>query len=61
MSEKTEHSLQLKPRQWKYLQEMVKKYQLSDESKALRCLIDSALSNPAAETAIFTEIRCLDC
>lgn len=61
MSEKTEHWMQLKPRQWKYLQEMAKKYQMPDESKVLRCLLDYAIKNPAIEAAIYTEIRCLDC
>lgn len=61
MSDMTEHWLQLKTRHWKYLQEMVKKYQLPDESKALRCLIDHAITNPATEAAIYTEVRCLDC
>ncbi len=56
-----EHTLLLKPIQYEYLQKMAKKYNLEDESKALRCLISFALQETQHESTIFEEIRCLNC
>ena len=61
MTDNSPRPMELKPRQWDFLQAMMKKYHLPDESKAVRCLIDHALSNPAIEATIFGEIRCRDC
>ena len=44
-----------------YLEEMTKKYSLSDTGKAVRCLINYARENPAKEAEIFEDVRCLDC
>ena len=61
MSASHEFQITLKDRQHAYLSEMAKKYRLEDESKALRCLIDYAMDTNDAETAIFQQVRCLDC
>lgn len=61
MSDKQEFTVELKPRQFDYLNAMVAKYDLPNPSKALRCLIDHAIESDDAEASIFTEIRCLDC
>ncbi len=61
MSSAQEQTVMLKDRQMTYLQEMAAKHGLPDASKALRCLIDFAISNADAEPKIFTEIRCNDC
>ena len=65
MSEKTEHTVELKDRQFEYVQRMTEKYGLPDDSKTLRILIDyvmhEAIHEPADEERIFTQIRCSDC
>ncbi|HKK28838.1 MAG TPA: hypothetical protein VKA18_00395 [Alphaproteobacteria bacterium] len=43
-----------------YLDEMVRKYDLSDRDKALRCLLDYAIQDGNSDE-IFGEIRCLRC
>ena len=54
-------TFEIKPRHLEYLQQIADNYDLADESKALRVLIDYAISSPDDEHAIFGEIRCLDC
>ncbi len=61
MSENRQHTLELKPEQFDYLTRMAKKYDLPDESKALRCLINYAIETTGQEKAIFDEIRCTHC
>ena len=43
-----------------WLKEMVSTFDLPDESKALRCLLDYAMHEGDAD-AIFGEIRCKHC
>ena len=62
MSDPSEkHTYELKPRQVEYIQQIADSYSLPDESKAIRALIDFAISSPDEEHHIFGEIRCLDC
>lgn len=61
MSENVEYTLELKEDQYQYLTEMTDKYNLDDESKALRCLINFALEETEYEESIFDEIRCRYC
>ncbi len=56
-----EYRVELKPRQWAYLEEMAEKHGLPDVSKALRCLVNFAVEEPDREGDIFQEIRCSDC
>jgi hypothetical protein len=44
-----------------YLEEVAKKYSLSDTGKALRCLVNYARENPERSDDIFDEVRCLGC
>ena len=44
-----------------FLEEMVRKYSLTDIGKAVRCLINYARENPGIRSDIFGEVRCLDC
>ena len=44
-----------------FLEQMTKKYELPDVSKAVRILIDHARENPSMQDSIFNELRCLDC
>ena len=54
-------TLELKEEQLAYLDEMAKKHNLPDRSKALRCLITFAMQEAGHEASIFTEIRCVNC
>jgi len=44
-----------------YLEEVAKRYSLSDTGKAVRCLINYARENPDKGKEIFDEIRCVGC
>jgi hypothetical protein len=44
-----------------FLEEMVRRYSLTDVGKAIRCLINYARENPERLDDIFAEIRCVDC
>lgn len=44
-----------------YLEEVAKKYSLSDTGKALRCLVNYARENPERSDDIFEIVRCLGC
>ena len=57
----TDYTIALKERQYEFLKQMVEKYQLEDESKALRCLIDFAIGSPQSQDDVFQTIHCLGC
>ncbi len=61
MAENLQSTLELKEKQLEYLDEMAKKHNLPDRSKALRCLITFATEQTEHENSIFTEIRCTNC
>jgi len=61
MKDKAPFTVTLEKGQFAFLTEMAKKYQLPDESKALRCLINYSIEQQAQQAAIFGESRCLDC
>ena len=61
MAENVATTLELKEKQLEYLDAMAKKHNLSDRSKALRCLITFAMQEMEQEDSIFTEIRCVNC
>jgi hypothetical protein len=61
MSDNLPRPIELKQRQFDYLTEMAKKYDLPDESKAVRCLINYAIEQAERQDEIFGEIRCLHC
>ena len=44
-----------------YLEEMTRKYGLSDIGKTVRCLVNYARENPDKNSEIFDEIRCTGC
>ena len=56
-----EYTIELKERQYMCLKDMVEKYGLADESKAVRCLINFAIELKEHEDNIFNETRCSDC
>ncbi len=57
---KIDKSFELYEDQLAFLKEMTKKYDLPDESKALRCLLNFATQDGETDE-IFDEIRCLHC
>jgi hypothetical protein len=61
MSDLRPYSVELKAGQYEFLTRMMQKYDLPDESKALRCLINYARVESQREPEIFQEVRCLDC
>ena len=61
MQDNISTTLELKQGQLEYLEEMAKKYNLPDRSKALRCLVNFAMQETAHEASIFSEIRCVKC
>jgi hypothetical protein len=44
-----------------YLEDVAKKYSLSDIGKAVRCLVNYARENPDRSNEIFDEVRCMGC
>ncbi|HRC84388.1 MAG TPA: hypothetical protein PK413_02120 [Thermoanaerobaculia bacterium] len=61
MSQLRNYPLELRPYHFDYLAQMARKYDLPDEGKALRCLINFAIEESGREKEIFEEIRCRDC
>jgi len=61
MADNVSETLELKECHLEYLDEMIKKYDLPDRSKALRCLVTFAMNETQQEASIFTKIRCSNC
>jgi len=61
MKDATAHTIELESAKVEFLEEMVRKYSLSDTGKAVRCLINYARENSDKHSDIFGDIRCLDC
>ena len=61
MSQNLEYTVELKAEQYEFLQQMATRYNLPDASKALRCLINFAMTEKQHEEEIFKTVRCLYC
>jgi hypothetical protein len=61
MSDLRTYTVELKERQFEYLTRMMEKYELPDESKVLRVLINHAIVETEREREVFEEVRCVDC
>jgi len=61
MKDYTARPIELDSAMVEYLEEVAKKYSLSDTGKAVRCLINYARENPDRRDEIFDEVRCLGC
>jgi hypothetical protein len=59
--DKAVYSVELEKDMMQFLEQMTTKYQISDVSKAIRCLINYARDVEEARDDIFAEIRCLNC
>lgn len=58
---KTAESFEVESDHIDFLKEMVEEYDLDDVSKALRILIDYAMSDEADPAEIFEQVRCERC
>ena len=55
------HQIDLHDIQINYLNQMVKKHQLNDIGKAIRCLINYSIESEELEVDIFENERCINC
>jgi hypothetical protein len=60
-SERIERRVELEPGQLRYLETMMARYAIPDVGKAVRVLVNFAMSAPAAEESIFKKTRCRHC
>ena len=61
MPAKVSNSFEMTAEQLAFLDEVVSKYGLPDQGKAIRCLINFARDRNDLADAIFAEMRCMDC
>jgi hypothetical protein len=61
MKDSTAQTIELGSEQLRFLEEMARKYSLTDAGKAVRCLVNYARDTPDQLDAIFNDVRCLDC
>lgn len=61
MSDRSPVSVDLKPGQKEFLEQMARAHGLDDLGKAVRCLVNYARENPDTQSVIFDEVRCVDC
>lgn len=61
MKDKSQYTVMLEKTQFAFLGEIAKKYNLPDESKALRCLINYTIEQADQQATIFGDVRCVDC
>ena len=59
--DKATYSIELEKDMMLFLEQMATQYDLPDVSKAVRCLVDYAISVETARDDIFAEIRCNRC
>ena len=55
------HQIDLHDIQLDYLNQIVKKHQLNDIGKAIRCLINHSINSEKLEDDIFDVERCINC
>ncbi len=58
---KTTYQIDLNEDQYQFLQSVKEQYNIPDESKAMRIVVDYLLSNPQIHETVFSESRCLWC
>ncbi len=61
MAMKTDFATALTEGQREYLKDVAERFELEDEGKAIRCLINFIRESAELEEPAFSEIRCLDC
>jgi len=55
------YELELKPDQMAFIQSAREKYDIPDDSKVVRIILDYLLDSPDIHDTVFTETRCLRC
>ena len=55
------YEIELKADQMAFVQSAREKYDIADDSKVLRIVLDYLLSSPEVHDAVFAETRCLRC
>ena len=61
MAEKQSITVELRPQQLAYLEQIIAKHGIADVGKAVRVLVDFARDEPDHESLIFNEKRCINC
>jgi hypothetical protein len=61
MKDYAPHPIELDPSMLEYLEDIAKRFSLSDVGKAVRCLINYSRENPDRSKEIFDEVRCTGC
>ena len=59
--QKATFGLDLNPEQMAFIRSAKEKYDLADESKAIRIVLDYLSTNPGIHDTVFGEVRCLRC
>ena len=59
--DKQTYEIDLNPDQMAFVTSMKEKYNLPDEGKALRVIMDYLISNAEVHESVFTQVRCLRC
>jgi hypothetical protein len=58
---KESFEIDLNPDHMAFVRNTMEKYDLADEGKALRIIMDYMIVNPGIHDDVFTEVRCLRC
>ncbi len=59
--EKESYQIDLNPNQMTFVRNAQEKYNIPDESKVLRIVMDYLMNDPSIHDAVFSEIRCMRC
>jgi len=59
--QKMAFELDLNTDQMAFIRSAKEKYDLADESKAIRIVMDYLMTNPGIHDTVFSEVRCLRC
>ena len=59
--DKQTYEIELNPDQMAFVQAMKEKYDLRDEGKTMRVIMDYLISNAEVHESVFTQVRCLRC
>ncbi len=59
--EKESYQINLNPNQMTFIRNAKEKYNIPDDSKVMRIVMDYLMSNPGLHAAVFSEVRCLRC
>ena len=59
--QKTTFELDINPDQMAFLRSAKERYDLADEGKAIRIVMDYLMTNPGIHDTVFVEVRCLRC